>query len=73
LSLLELYWADVADRRVPPNRVVEPLDVVAHISPRRLASPHENNHKPGFDRATRRIHCHTFLAEIAPAHPCPFL
>jgi TonB-dependent receptor len=30
-SLLELYRADVAERRMPARRVVEPLDVVEHV------------------------------------------
>ena len=30
-SFLELYRADVSERRVPAHRVVEPLDVVEHI------------------------------------------
>lgn len=35
-SLLKLYRADVAERRVSPSRVVEALDVVEHISPNLL-------------------------------------
>ena len=33
LSLFELYGTDVAERRMPTHRVVEPLDVVEHIGP----------------------------------------
>lgn len=32
LSFLELYRTDVAERRVTTRRVVEPLDVIEHIS-----------------------------------------
>ena len=32
LSFLELYRTDVAQRRMAPGRVVEPLDVIEHIS-----------------------------------------
>lgn len=38
-SLFELYWTDIADCRVAPSRVVEPLDVVEHIGPRFFARP----------------------------------
>lgn len=31
LSFLELYGTDIAERRMPPRRVVEPLDVVEHV------------------------------------------
>lgn len=34
LSLLELYGTDIPERRVPTSRVIEPLDVIEHISPR---------------------------------------
>jgi hypothetical protein len=44
LSFLELYRTDVAERRMPARRVVEPLDVVEHIGPRLLSRP---VHLPG--------------------------
>lgn len=31
LSFLVLYGTDIAERRMPPRRVVEPLDVVEHV------------------------------------------
>jgi len=37
LSFLELYRADVAERRTPACRVVEPLDVVEDVGPGLLA------------------------------------
>ena len=32
LQIFELYWADVADSRVPAFRVVEPFNVIEDIS-----------------------------------------
>jgi hypothetical protein len=36
-SVLELYRADVSERRVSALRIVEPLEVVEHVSPGLLA------------------------------------
>ena len=44
LSLFELYGTDVAERRMPAHRVVEPLDVVEHIGPSLLPTA---VHAPG--------------------------
>lgn len=38
LRLLELYWADVPECRVPARRVVEAFDVVEHVSPGLLST-----------------------------------
>ncbi len=35
----ELNRADVTDRRVAPDSVVEPLDVIEHIGPRFVTRP----------------------------------
>ena len=39
LSFLELYRTDVAQRRMAPGRVVEPLDVIEDVSTSLLPGP----------------------------------
>ena len=39
LSFLELYRTDVAERRMAPGRVVEPLDVIKYVSTGLLPGP----------------------------------
>lgn len=54
---LELLWAEVAQRRVRPDPVVEALDVLEGLEGRALAALEGARvHAPGLDGAHERLH-----------------